>query len=350
MEIKTLLLSIALVMLIAFPTLANDDIWGSKVTLKLVPFNLKDSRFYIKEIIDGRTEKDNIGYVNACGNQKKPITLSGDFQISLQALCDLTFVKDNVKTPIVIKINVLQVGESNGLHLYNKAMAKVAFYEEKDGKLGKLFETESYTEIKGWSIFEPNERNIREVLEECVKNFMASNWESVTPQWEDRVQVTSQSLEKDHQMIITMPDRHNVWLLQPITNAPYTGNALVRYEYDRNATGWVNFDSDSCQVYSVDYGSYKGMSYCSENTSGHMRRFGDSGFGFAISCGIPVGLEFHNGTRRIFYGLNFQENIIYLPIAKNGLAATFGCYQTKLYNTDQLVWDRGYKFSLGFQR
>lgn len=321
-----------------------------KVALRLIPFNVNDNRFYIKDVIDGRNDKsNNLGKFRLIFNYEIPVDLQGDFRTDIQALADISFQKDVTKTPIVIKVNVLQLKEWHGLNQYIRAEVKLAFYREKDGQLGKIFEAESYAENQQELLLEGNERNIRVALEKCFKSFAASNWEKVNPVWEEYQKVASQGSEPDTKMTITMPERHQVLLLEPINSANASGWGLNRYEYDINQTGWIKIHSSSTEVFSIPGGN-NGTIYNLETRSGVMRRFGNSGFGVLFEGGIPFGIEDDRSYFKIFYGLNFQENLVYFPTGKRGIAATVGFYQSRYFNSDIYpAWDTGIKASLGFQ-
>ena len=340
-----LFFTIALVTLGSIPTLANAP-GGDKIALKLIPFNLKDDRFYVKEIIDGREDKTKLGSVKSWLNREAPVTLTGDLRTSLQALFDVSFPEGKSKIPIVIKINIFKIRETGKLDSYFSAEAKLAFYQEKDGQLGKVFETESYVEKKCW----PNhEENIREVLEQCMNNFTAASWETITPDWEEYNKVAGQSTANDHQMTITMPERYEVYLLESSINEPYCGGSFNHYEYDNNQAGWINIVHHSYTFYTFNQGADNGKIYMTNDTNGFMRRLGDSGFAVIFEGGIPCGLAYQSGERKFFYGLNAQESLVYFPTGKKGIAATLAWYQRKLFLSDQSDWNNGISFSLGFQ-
>ncbi len=319
-----------------------------KIALRLIPFGIVDSRFYVKEVIDGRKDKSSIGYRDK--ESQKPLALWGDFRTSIQALSDISFRKEPDKIPIVIKINVLRLSASRGLNQYVKAEAKVAFYREKDGRLGKIYEAESYDETIDPYFAEYYGINIWNAMEKCFQLFATADWEAIEPEWEDYQKVATQSSDKDRQMIMLMPERHQVFLLEPMSVANINGWGLIRYEYDINQTGWISVHNSTTEIFTANNGSWEGTLYNFESRSGVMRRFGNSGFGILLEGGIPFGIEDNRAYIKCFLGLDFQQSLVYFPTAKQGIAATVGFYQRRLYYSDLCSsWETGMKAALGFQ-
>jgi hypothetical protein len=278
------------------------------------------------------------------------VILWGDLRSDLQALADISFQKDVNKIPIVLKVNILRISEWHGLNQYVKVETKVTFYREKDGNLGKVYETEAFIEKQNEFFKDKYESIIREVLQKCLHSFETSGWTSMDPTWEEYQKVANSSQDTGDTLSLVMPDHRRIVLIEPINFSPnLSGAGLLQYEYDTNQTGWVRVDNSTTEVFSAKENEETRMIYNFVSRTGVMKRLGKSGFAFLIDGGIPIGVENSAGHYNPYIGLNLQENIVYFPLVKKGFVATAGFYQIKLFYTDLYTWDTGVKASIGYQ-
>ncbi|HEX7714848.1 MAG TPA: hypothetical protein VF531_12610 [Bacillota bacterium] len=319
-----------------------------KIALKLRPFPITDSRFYIQGVIDGRSDRSDLGEIQIWSHYQEPLILEGDLRTDLQALADISFKKTTDKIPVVMKVNLLRFSSWSGLNRYIKVEAQIAFYRVQDGKLGKVYQTEAYLE-QAESGLDQYERMLRSVIGKCLTGFAATSWESVAPEWQDYQTVVAQTTPSDATLSLTMPERHRIYLLESISVPGGNGGGLLRYDQDVNQKDWAWVDNSATEIFSAKNGTNSGMVYNLESRSGVMRRLGDSGFAILVEWGMPFGVESLPDYSRIIYGLNLQESLVYFPLEKHGLAATASFYQIRLFNSDIYPQDSGFRIGIGYQ-
>ncbi len=99
----------------------------------------------------------------------------------------LSFPVDNGKTPIIIVIDRLRISEREQFsEEYARAETKMEFFKTVDSKVGKVFATENFSDIRSsWDVTKYHEENIRNAIEKCLASFIQSNWNSVEVNWKD---------------------------------------------------------------------------------------------------------------------------------------------------------------------
>lgn len=190
-----------LLLFLSLPCIA-DDLFT--VNLPAQPMSISDNRFYIQEVIDGRIDQSNIGFVMVGAfNKKVPAYLAGDFRNTLQSYFDTSFSHSSDKTPIIIKITKFEISESNRINgEFSRAEIEMEFFKTSEGKLGKLFETEAFVEkVSFLDVTEYHEDNIRNVFEQCIKSFIDSNWEATEVVWEEKTSVEKAIANQEPKML-----------------------------------------------------------------------------------------------------------------------------------------------------
>lgn len=321
---------------------------GHKVALELRPFPIGDSRFYIQDVIDGRSNRSDLGRTQIWSHDQEPLILEGDLRTDLQALADISFRKTTDKIPVVMKVNLLRFSSWSGLNRYIKVETQIAFYRVQDRNLGKVYQTEAYIE-EPESGFDQYGRMVRSVIGKCFTGFAATDWESDIPEWQDYQTVVAQTTPSDATLSLTMPERHRIYLLESISVPGGNGGGLLRYDQDINQKDWAWVDNSATEVFTAQNGANSGMIYNLESRSGVMRRLGDSGFAILVEWGMPFGVESLPDYSRIIYGLNLQESLVYFPLEKHGLAAAASFYQIRLFNSDIYPQDSGFRVGIGYQ-
>lgn len=180
-----------LLILFSLPCFAK-DLDSFSVNLPAQPMSISDNRFYIQEVIDGRIDQSNIGFVMVGAfNKKVPSYLAGDFKNTLKSYFDTSFNPSSDKTPIIIKIAKFEISESTRINgEFSRAEIEMEFFKTSEGKIGKLFETEAFVEkVSFLDVTEYHEENIRNVFEQCFKSFIDSNWETTEVVWEEKTSV-----------------------------------------------------------------------------------------------------------------------------------------------------------------
>lgn len=343
---------IHLLILFALPCFADNSF---TINLKMQPMSINDNRFYIKEVLDGRIDKNNIGTVKlGLFNKKTPAYLSSDFVSSIQSYLDTSFTNEPEKIPIAIKIIELRISERSQMNgEFSRAEAKIEFYKISEEKLGKLFETEAFVEKRSFSdVTVYHEENLRNVIEKCFKSFSDSNWVTSNPQWEDPLIVEQRSVEKSV-FSIEVPDIRRIYLVEPFYGSNGKGTRISKYEYELSKTEWQRMASwcyyqyanihDNSEVYHSSFGP----------TYGNYKRFGNSNWGALLEWGFQVGFDQvrvgRNGASRFIAGARLKESIMLIPKNKSGFVCSLGTYQIININSEVYPWDAGITASVGLQ-
>lgn len=196
-----LLVTTLLLILLSLPCLADDSFI---VSLQMQPMSISDNRFYIQEVIDGRIDQSNIGFVMVGAfNKKVAAYLAGDFKNTLQSYFDTSFSPSSDKTPIIIKIAKFEISESTRINgEFSRAEIEMEFFKTSEGKIGKLFETEAFVEkVSFLDVTEYHKDNIRNVFEQCFKSFIDSNWETTEVVWEEKTSVEKVIANQEPKML-----------------------------------------------------------------------------------------------------------------------------------------------------
>lgn len=165
----------------------HNVLWSQEelITLQNEPIEFEADGFYIKNVIDAREEKDNIGFVQKGVFKKKKVDadLKNGVENAIADFLKKNFKQDPTGVPIVIRITKLEISESSSLPIKGKAEVKMEFFREKDGSIGKLYEAESFVEKPAVNVTATHEERIREVIVSCLQNFNNSDWQSISPMY-----------------------------------------------------------------------------------------------------------------------------------------------------------------------
>lgn len=328
-----------------------------RVDLKRVRMNIIDQSFYIKEVIDGRKDKTNIGYLLGFMT-KKPVVLEGGFNEPIQSFLNATLSQRDYKTPIIMKITVLRVSESSSLGRYIKAEVKAIFYRQKDGKLGRVFDMEVYLEKRiiddgyYYAKLAAHEANIRATIENCIKSFSESNWASINPTWEDYQEIVGKTAVNEGKMTTTYLEQGNFITLEGFQDVYLTGGAVCWYAYkDFSAESqWVPIGSFEFRWILTEKNNLPWDRTLFIVSGGCFKRIGNSNFAIMGEGGVVIG-HGDNGflCERWFGGVIFEEGIIYIPKSEVGLVGYIGTYQFILGDTEIYPSCVGIKAGIGLK-
>lgn len=189
MKIKTILAFTVLIVSIfsyALPCFSADS---CIINLQMQPMSVHSNDFYIKKVLDGRSDKRNIGFVQIGAlNFMVPANFADDLVNVFQAYFDVCFPVNNSKMPIIIVVNRLKVSEIEQLTgEYARAEIKMEFFRTANNKVGKVFEAEAVSDMRsGWDVTKYHEANIRCAIEKCFTSFINSKWNTVEVNWVDQ--------------------------------------------------------------------------------------------------------------------------------------------------------------------
>ena len=160
-------------------------LWGQEemIVLNNEPVDFKAEGFYIKDVTDGRPDKENIGYIRKglIKRKKIPAHFKDGLEKAIYTYLKQSLRQDTTSVPVVLRITRLNISESKGLPVKGKAEVTMEFFREKGGSLGKLYEAEAFVEKPAVDVSGTHEERIRSVINTCLKSFNATDWQSVTP-------------------------------------------------------------------------------------------------------------------------------------------------------------------------
>ena len=155
--------------------------WGhaqTQITLKPVKFEINSPSFYIQEVIDGRKNKQNIGYTKNNLDEKIAVELTPEAPKAIQTFVNQSLVQTSQTKPVLLQILYLQVKEAqtSTSEVTARAEIKLAFYEKEQSKLKRIYTTEHYEDevfaiSRKAEIAGTHERRIRSLLEHCLVKF-----------------------------------------------------------------------------------------------------------------------------------------------------------------------------------
>lgn len=165
----------------------HNIIWSQEeiIVLENQPVEFYADGFYVKEVIDDRGDKSNIGFIQKGVFKKTKVDakLNGTVATTIFNYLKENFRQDTNTVPIVIQITKLEISESQSLPVTGKAEIKMEFFREKEGSLGKLYAAEAFVEKPAVNVTKTHEERIREVLSNCLENFNNSDWQTINPMY-----------------------------------------------------------------------------------------------------------------------------------------------------------------------
>ena len=195
-----------------------------QIVLKRGLIRLPQQEFFIESVVDGRGNRDDIGFVmKGAFNKKVKAELKGGLEPALNDFFRYALTYDSTKTPIVMRIVFLQISEKlNGTNETGVAEIKVEFYKRKGGELTKVFETETFYEETGLDVTSGHERRLRKVLENIMFSFNNSNWQQVPEAY-----VSKESIVSRRSDIIgnSLNPEDNRWISLVTANSAFGTNA-----------------------------------------------------------------------------------------------------------------------------
>jgi len=168
---------LVLLVLILFGVVSGQEKF---IALKREPITIANRNFYIKDIADSRPNRAYVGF-SRTGFLNKNVLVKFKPSVKQELL---NYFRDALppkpkQTPVILQLLVLRVSEKTSAFSEKaKAEAKLAFYIERDGKWGKVYETAAVHESEGTDATKLHERSLRIVLGQCLQAFANSRWET----------------------------------------------------------------------------------------------------------------------------------------------------------------------------
>ena len=344
--------------------------WGhaqTQITLKPVKFEINSPSFYIQEVIDGRKNKQNIGYTKNNLDEKIAVELTPEAPKAIQTFVNQSLVQTSQTKPVLLQILYLQVKEAqtSTSEVTARAEIKLAFYEKEQSKLKRIYTTEHYEDevfaiSRKAEIAGTHERRIRSLLEHCLVKFAEEKQaKRLVPEYLDPKMLHEPSGVDE--LVITKDFPLGHW------------HHLVTFKRSmgHHTQGWqlsyIGF-SDKEEVI-VPFIFSLGQSQVKEaTTQGSEYRMMDAytlSFGSQVyikllpniyanvTLNVPVGVEIlrdrqGQNSQNFLIGIGSRQGIMYIPRSALGLvlgASVFQRLQTsRIFNTD---W--GFAFEVGIK-
>lgn len=328
------------------------------VVIKNSLLRLPNQQFYLQGVLDGRTDKSDIGFFTKGPFKKKvPANFNGTLEDAFSTYLNFALSKDSTKTPIVMKVMNFKISErEDGSDEIGKAELQVVFYVSDKDKLAKVFQTEAVAEEKGADISMSHERRIRKVLENVLMGFNNSAWQQTPLVYEPMALVKSQSTDVNISDNGSKKKWNNLISGHAAFGANSEGGWGVSYYgfKEKESGGWFLTYSVAYDNYAVDPSliTRKGFDSFELNYGkigvGAMRKLGE-GFHFAFNALVPLGFEKltnSNGiitssvteSNNIIIGIEPQQCFYFITKSKVSLVVGAGIYErfttSEVYNFD----------------
>lgn len=329
-------------------------------------FAIPGQNFFITEVIDGRRDKENIGFVQlGAFNKKVTAYFKNGLENSLNAyFTESQTVYDNFE-PLLLRITYLEIYEKTTINELGRADIKVEFYKTCGDSVSKIFEAEAYEEEYGMDVTKGHEKRIRSVLTKCLTELAQTDWKSVETEWiakEDAVQRIP-----DDQPKAFVENKKRI-------NAPWADLFNIYYSVGNNAKGlsfqylgyadtiqikqWFIPVSYTLSVYMIRSGILEGTDYVSSGsfTGGVLIPFNrklSERFYLSLQAGLGLGFESlkdvqENVETRFIVDAVTKQYIMLIPVKDAGINLGLGVHQyfvtSSLYN-----YDLGVDFMVGFK-
>lgn len=327
------------------------------IELKNEHVDLHLKNFYIEKVIDGRTNKENIGFVQkGAFNRKINADLKGGVEAAVYNYLSESVVQDTHSTPVVMRVVYLNISEHTGIASETgKAEIKVEFYKKESNELGKLYETEAFVEKPGMDVTKGHEKRIREVLVACLKSFNNSEWEKATPAFEEAKAVAESPVEMEGTSFSNVQQEAPVWNSLLTFNKTWGVNAdgwgLTYYGYTINKkSDWIIPWVISLERYTIDPEYFSQWGYQEAQFSYYMpglsafKKLNKNGnlysnFTFMIPLGSEKLTDFRGEESTHFIiGLAPTQGLYFIPKSKFGITFGLGIYErlltSKVYKSD----------------
>ena len=152
----------------------------SQVTTRFISLNpdssFKEIPFYSVDVIDARTNKENIGYVfKGIGNKRIPAQFEDGFLPHLNKFCTTILPKEDAKIGLILIIRKLSITDhTNAQYSYSDCQIEIEFAKKIEDKLYSLgiFDTQ----LIGNTNRNLHSKRIEEGVFHCLRKLNRTNW------------------------------------------------------------------------------------------------------------------------------------------------------------------------------
>ncbi len=139
--------------------------------------------FYIKDIIDNRIYKGNIGIAQKGAFNRKVLSrFSKAFDKEVLDYLQTVFPQDTSKVGLTLRINQLLISENTGAFKETgKAIINLDVLVERNDEIGLLGSYSSMREKNSMDVTRKHDDRIRGVFKDCMMEFNATDWKRIDP-------------------------------------------------------------------------------------------------------------------------------------------------------------------------
>lgn len=142
--------------------------------------NILTQDFYISEVLDDRSIKDNIGVAQkGLMNKQVPANFNENFTTHLQNYLNAILPEKPAAEPLTLKVHKLYISErTSAMSELGTCEVELEFLKNKNGQLYSLGNYSSAIEGKGADVTGKHDERIQEALQNCIAKFSETNWKS----------------------------------------------------------------------------------------------------------------------------------------------------------------------------
>ncbi|MBV7270316.1 hypothetical protein [Winogradskyella luteola] len=336
------------------------------IKLKTVPFDSGNIKFYIKEIIDDRKEK-NLGIHKNLKGETVKLQLFPNAAYAVKSFIDSSLVETSDSQKIYVKINALSIQETrrNTEEVISRATVDLSFCEMRKGKLKELYRIQRNEDqvfaasVFGFTsiiedVFLSHDQRIRAALEYCFLAFIEHKNSSI-----DKSSTHFDISNFDENDDNKLNNWYNIIEYRQILTSTYHNGWALGY------TGFLDDNSAFIIPYEINIEFYdvkdnfarrEGFEYVDAT----MLRPGIFGYKKIISgvygtvgVNIPIGVEVKrrlgndNDIYKFLIGVGASQGMKIIPWQNYGLVLGVEFFQ-QIQNSEIYTQDIGLEISVGF--
>ncbi|OJJ19172.1 hypothetical protein BKI52_20380 [marine bacterium AO1-C] len=338
-----------------------------QIALKPVKYEMVSPSFYIQEVVDGRKDKQSIGYIKDHLDEKVTVKLSPNVPQAIQGFVNQSLAKTSDATPIILRVLYLQVKEeqTSTSEVTARGEIKLVFYEQASDKLKQVYVIEHYEDQVFATSAKPamkdvHERSIRSLLEHCLKRFAEEKQTKRLTSKEVSPQVLNEASTID-QLSITKDKPLGHWhnlITFKRSMGHHTQGWQVSYIGFSNREEIIVPFVFSLGQSQIKEATTRGSEYRVIDT--YTLSFGSqlyiklfSNLYANVTLNIPVGLEVlrdrqEKKSQNFLIGIGSKQGLMYIPKSSLGLVFGGGVFQrlqtSRIFSTD---W--GFELEIGIK-
>lgn len=328
--------------------------------------NIENRNFYIKDVIDGRKDKKNIGFVQS-GLLRKPenAIFEKGLEKELQTFFNKTLPKAEGQTAIIMKVNDIYISEETKIFKEEGvAKIKVDFFIEENGKLAKFHTCETKTSSEKFDVTKSQKESLKTVILYCLDelNYYLNNKKETLVFKEKKTVLNKEytvdniTKEKRKKLKIHFLLGHKRTEGKNALRKGFTGHIYIKK--DGILRNWFASVSLSYEKFFVDKALFEGtglytsvFSYSSLGISLFRRLYANFYLQLQVSAfqgKETLGDLFDRKQEYNIEGFNIMQSVIFLPTSKFGLYFSVGIKESWL-NSKICKNDFGLNFGIGLK-